>query len=194
MLFKEKKYVLSFLYVLHCHTHEDSFFIPSVYLKLTSFLLSLDLKNHPHVTCKSWEIKTNLIVSWEVTEGRSVNLCTQFFSSTKSWKRQYLNFNGHRIMQYLSFNYPRNFLKHQFDALQEKVSISWAVELLLSLGLEMVSWLKYCTPSPHWGLASGRTSGGNALPHLNLRNDKKYWQAEPHKWDLSFSKWICYAR
>ena len=114
------------------------------------FLLSLVLKNHPHVTCKSWEIKTNLTVSWEVTEGRSVNLCTQFFSSTKSWKRQYLNFNGHRITQYLSFNYPRNFLKHQFDALQEKVSISWAGESLLSLGLETVSWLKYCTPSPYW--------------------------------------------
>ena len=66
------------------------------------FLLSLVFKNSPHITYRFCKMKTMLIVGREVTEGGSVNPCTTF-CSFKSRKRQNLNFNDHRIMQYLSF-------------------------------------------------------------------------------------------
>ena len=80
-------------------------------------------------------MKTTLVVGRKVTKGGFVNLYTPF-CSFKSAKRQYLNFNDKRIEQHLSFNYPRDFLKYQFDAWQDAVSISWAGKLLFRLGWE----------------------------------------------------------
>ena len=62
----------------------------------------------------------------EVTEGGSVNMCTPFCLIIKSGKRPCLRFNDHKITKYLSFNCHRNFLKYQFDAWRDKVSIYYA--------------------------------------------------------------------